>query len=197
MGALRRAPRRAKFSWHSTPRAVCRRRKRDPRRTARGASMGKREWDTSALDTSRSAASTKRLRPLADSTAQQVPGTCPICRNLFTQKCARRGAPSARAAAARHRRRPRRLAGIQCEGGCRHEAQKCDLTFGSCGCVLSAPRAALPPAHRPPALRAPHRCVFHTHCMVPWTQKHAVCPVHDTPWQRAAPTHCAALGSPT
>ena len=41
----------------------------------------------------------------------------------------------------------------------------CSLAFGRCGCV------------------------FHHHCLEPWTLRHDCCPVHEVAWQEAAPSY--------
>eukprot|EP00965_Chrysotila_dentata_P238545 6202577-Pleurochrysis_carterae.AAC.3 len=45
----------------------------------------------------------------------------------------------------------------------------CMLSFGGCGCV------------------------FHHHCLSPWLQKRAVCPVDEIEWRPAPPRLCAGL----
>ena len=41
----------------------------------------------------------------------------------------------------------------------------CMLTFGRCGCV------------------------FHQHCLEPWAMRSETCPVHEVPWEAAAPSY--------
>mmetsp|Transcript_31277 Transcript_31277/g.51789 ORF Transcript_31277/g.51789 Transcript_31277/m.51789 type:complete len:122 (+) Transcript_31277:141-506(+) len=48
----------------------------------------------------------------------------------------------------------------------------CTLVFGSCSCV------------------------FHHHCLVPWLQKRAVCPVHDCHWEPSVPSLCNLARAP-
>ena len=111
-------------------------------------------------------------------------GYCPICRGLLITKCARlrsRAActvPCQRAAISRTQERrstltqstPCCFAGIECvsQHGS-YTGTPCSLVFGRCGCV------------------------FHGHCLAPWTMRSDTCPTHGTLWEPSTPRLCGAL----